>query len=322
MARDVTVIGPLNIDLLIVGEGPADWKSLPSWDGPADMEMTPAGSVGYSVSDLAKLGLNVAVSSCVPDDPLGAFIMNALQRDGVDTNGVQKISDALVGIGVYMLLFGSRKRPLVYRMPTHEPWPQLFNQDDINWLLDARLLHNGGYLHFKSAWHGETVDLFKQARQRGLITTMDSQFPLFSMDPPWMTALVDILPYVEILFCDEQEARGMTELNDLGDAARKLLNAGPKLVVIKQGKEGSTLYKEDWRHFQPAIKLGEVVDSIGAGDAYDAAFLFATLEDWPLEKRALFASVAAGFTVTGVGGSNTFPTREQIEEKVAENLQG
>ena len=40
MTRDITVVGPLNIDLLIVGDGPVDWSTLPTWDGPADMEMT------------------------------------------------------------------------------------------------------------------------------------------------------------------------------------------------------------------------------------------------------------------------------------------
>lgn len=67
MTRDVTVIGPLNIDLLIVGEGPKNWQEIPYWDGPADMEMTAAGSIGYNVSNLAKLGLDVMVSSCVSE---------------------------------------------------------------------------------------------------------------------------------------------------------------------------------------------------------------------------------------------------------------
>ena len=44
MPHDVSVVGPLNIDLLIRGEGPSNWEAIPMWDGPADMEMTAAGS--------------------------------------------------------------------------------------------------------------------------------------------------------------------------------------------------------------------------------------------------------------------------------------
>jgi sugar/nucleoside kinase (ribokinase family) len=317
MPRDVSVVGPLNIDLLIYGDGPPDWESIPTWDGPAAMEMTAAGSVGYTVRDLARLGLSVTVSSSVPDDPLGAFIIDSLRRDGVDASDVKLVANTLGGIGVYMLLFGSRKRPLSYRLPTHEFWPLSYTEAQIENLLDTRLLHNGGYLHAKDNWHGATVELFKAAKARGVITTMDPQFPLFAMPVPWMSALEDVLPYVDVLLCDDGEARHITGQDDLINAAERLLDAGPRVVVIKQGANGSTVYQAGWQHHQPAIVLGELVDSIGAGDAYDAAFLLATLEGWPLEKRTLFATIAAGFTVTGAGGSQTMPNRQRIEKELA-----
>jgi 2-dehydro-3-deoxygluconokinase len=59
--------------------------------------------------------------------------------------------------------------------------------------------------------------------------------------------------------------------------------------------------------------VAPLVDSIGAGDAFDAAFLLGLLEGWPLERTARFAAVTAGFTVGGVGGSSAMPTREQVK---------
>jgi ribokinase len=312
MPRDISVIGPLNIDLLIVGEGPQDWSTLPTWDGPADMQMTAAGSVGYHVSDLAKLGLEVSVSSCVPDDPLGAFIYESLRRDGVDVHGVRRVPGTLAGIAAYVLLFGSRKRPMAHRMPTHEPWPQSFSPEAVDDLLDARHLHNGGYLHFKDVWHGITVELFRQAKRRGLTTSMDPQFPLFALPAPWTAVMEDILACVDILFCDETEARMLTAEQELAACARRLLDCGPETVIIKQGAQGASLYQRDFQVHQKAVELGTLVDSIGAGDAFDAGFLYATLQGWPLEERMLFAAVAAGYTVTGVGGSLTFPRLEEV----------
>lgn len=305
--HDISVVGPLNIDLLIKGDGPLDWESIPTWDGPARMDMTAAGSVGYTVQNLARLGLNVRVSSCLPDDPLGIFIDDTLRRAGVDTGSVQRIPATLGGIGVYMLLFGSRKRPLTYRLPTHPLWQTEFTPDEIERLLDARALHQGGYLHSKEAWHGATRDLFKEAQARGLITALDPQFPLFAMPVPWMPAIEDVLPYVDILFCDDGEARSITGAADINDAAQRLLGEGVETVIIKQGANGSTVYRRGWQHQQSAIVLGEVEDTIGAGDAYDAGFLYGTLQGWSFEDRALFASVAAGFTVIGVGGAQTMP---------------
>ena len=313
MTKDVTVIGPLNIDLLIVGEGPPDWASIPSWDGPAEMEMTAAGSVGYNVSDLAKLGLDVAVSSCVPDDPLGLFIINALRKDSVDTASIRLVPETVCGIGVYMLLYGSRKRPLVYRLPTHEPWPQKLDPAELDRLLDARLLHNGGYLHFKSVWNGNTDEVFVEGKERNLITSLDPQFPLFVMDPPWIEPLMGILPYVDFFFCDETEARNLAGEDDLVVCASVIMDYGPSTVVIKQGQDGATVYQAGLEYHQPAIQLGELVDSIGAGDAFDAGFIFGVLAGWPIDKCALFAAIAAAYTVTGVGGSESFPELNEIE---------
>ena len=312
MSHDVSVVGPLNIDLLIRGEGPPNWEAVPTWDGPADMDMAAAGSVGYTVQNLARLGLGVSVYSALPDDPLGLFIQSTLKRAGVNTDLLQTFPDTLVGIGVYMLLFGSRKRPLAYRMPTHPLWPLHYDDQQVEALLKARLLHSGGYLHFKEAWHGELRDLYHKAKERGLTTTIDPQFPLFAMQPPWMDALSDVLPSIDVLFCDEHEARSLTAESDLSDAAKKLLGAGCQMVVIKQGVEGSTAYMQEMTHHQDAVIVGELVDTIGAGDTYDAAFIYGLLQGWPLEQQMRFASVAAGFSVTGVGGSQSMPNLQTI----------
>jgi len=59
------------------------------------------------------------------------------------------------------------------------------------------------------------------------------------------------------------------------------------------------------------------VDSIGAGDAFDAAFLLGLLEGWTLDGAARFAAVTAGFSVGGVGGTAAMPTRAQVETYIA-----
>jgi 2-dehydro-3-deoxygluconokinase len=151
---------------------------------------------------------------------------------------------------------------------------------------------------------------------------MDPQFPLYNMPLPWMAALDDVLPFINILFCDENEARSLTAEENLDAAAGRLLTAGTEMVVIKQGEAGSTVYAPGKRYHQPAIVLGELVDTIGAGDTYDAGFIYGTLQGWPPERRALFASIAAGFTVTGVGGSQTMPGVSRILEEMQAREEG
>ncbi len=319
MTFDVSVVGPLNIDLIMSGEGPPDWNSIPTWDGPAAMEMTAAGSIGYTVQNLASLGASVTVSSCLSDDPLGKFVVDTLVATGVDTSLVRMIPDTQIAIGVYMLLFGSRKRPLAYRMPTHDQWQLAFTAEERARLLDARALHCGGYLHYREAWHGALVDLYREARARGLMTTLDPQFPLSPMPTPWMPALDDLLPHVQLFLCDEHEARGITGAEHLEDCGARLLVAGAETVIIKRGDQGALIFTGDGAvRAQPAVMLGTFVDSIGAGDAFDAGCIYGLLQGWDMAKCARFAAITAGFSVTGVGGSKTMPGLARILAEMGE----
>jgi sugar/nucleoside kinase (ribokinase family) len=315
--RDVAVVGPLNVDLLIIGDAPSSFEELTRWEGPADIQMTAAGSVGYLVQDLARLGLDVELVSCLPDDQLGAFQLDTLRRAGVHIDRVRLVPDTTGTVVAYVLLFGSRKRPLAYRVGTHDPWPLTFDPADRDYLLDARLLHCGGYLHFDSVYHGATTDLFREARSRGVITSIDTQFPVKPLARPWLTAMDDILPYVDVLFVDEREARCLADREDLTEAAAVLRDAGPATVIVKQGNEGARVLTTEGAIYQPVVQVAPLVDSIGAGDAFDAAFLVGLLEGWPLERTARFAAVTAGFSVGGVGGSAAMPTRAQIEAYIA-----
>ncbi|MEW5816601.1 MAG: carbohydrate kinase family protein [Spirochaetota bacterium] len=320
MKYDISVIGPLNIDILLTGDTPPDWESLATLESQAEIEITAAGSAGYIVEDMAKLGAKVSVCGCVGGDFFGSFIIEHLKAGGVHTDRIKIVKDRSSGVGIYVLVFGSRKRPLFYRVPAHDPWPRSFLDEEKEALLDTDILHNGGYLHFRQMYHGETVGLYREAQKRGIITSLDPQFPLFKADPPWISFLEDILPYVRLFFCDEHEACNITAKNEIESAAEDLLTRGLEMVVIKQGSEGSDIFRKGWRYHQQAIELGQVVDTIGAGDAYDAAFLIGILEKWPLEKCALFASTAAGLTVTGVGGSQAMPDRKKVGELMLKDI--
>jgi sugar/nucleoside kinase (ribokinase family) len=311
--RDVSVVGPLNLDLLIIGEAPLNPDELARWEGPADIQMAAAGSVGYLAQDLARLGLDVGLVSCLPDDQIGAFQLDALRSAGVHVDRVRLAPDTVGTVVAYVLLFGSRKRPLFYRLGTHEPWPLSFEPADLDYLLDARILHCGGYLHFDSVYHGATTDLFREARARGLTTSIDTQFPATPLTRPWLPAMDDILPYVDVLFVDEREARDLTDREDVAEAAAILRNAGPATVVVKQGSDGARVFAGGVVLYQPAVQVAPLVDSIGAGDAFDAGFLLGLLEGWPLERCARFAAVTAGFSVGGIGGSAAMPKRAQVE---------
>jgi len=315
MALDVALIGPLNVDLLITGSAPIDIGELTHWAGPSNVMLCAAGSVGYITQDLARLGLNVGVVSTLADDPFGDAVQRIIGEAGVDVSHVSREPDTLSGIGVYMLLFGNKKRPLTYRLPTHQPWPIKFSREDIDYLLSARHLHCAGYLHFPDMWNDEMATLFGAARARGLTTSLDPQFVLFPIDTPWLEPLVDLLKVTDLLMLDEDEARQIAQIDDLRIAARMLHEAGPATVVIKRGAQGSLIYADSFIFDQPAMTVpeNEIVESIGAGDAFDAGLIVGQLAGWPIERSLRFATAAAASTLHGSGGTQSLASRSELE---------
>ncbi|HWQ45237.1 MAG TPA: carbohydrate kinase family protein [Longilinea sp.] len=315
MNRDVIVIGPLNIDLLLNGSAPTNLEELQSWSGPSTVTLCAAGSAGYIAQDLAKFGLSTAVVSTIADDPFGDSLLRILAEGGLDISGVNRQADTETAIGIYMLLFGSKKRPLTYRMPTHDPWPRHFSEDHIRLMQSARHIHCAGYLHFPDMYSGEMAEIFHQAKTRGQTTSLDPQFPLLPITGSWMEPIREILVNTDILMVDETEARQITGEEDLSLAGKRLLSAGAGVVAVKQGAGGSLFFTPGSNFFQPPVKVpdNEIVESIGAGDAYDTGLIYGFLKgwDWPLCLR--FATAAAASTLRGSGGTLSLASADVIE---------
>lgn len=315
MTADVGLIGPLNVDLLITGEAPTDLSELTRWAGPSQVILCAAGSAGYIAQDLAKFGLRTSLVSTLAEDPFGDAIQRILNESGLNTEQVDRQPNTLSGIGIYMLLFGSKKRPLTYRLPTHLPWPKPISKQQQEFLLEAhRHIHCAGYLHFPDMWNKEMAELFREAKARGLSTSLDPQFVLFPVATPWLAPLREILKFTDLLMVDEDEARQITLRTDLRRAIADLQALGPRVIVIKRGAQGSMLCSGSALFEVPAVSVPEeeIVDSIGAGDAFDTGMIYGFLKDWRIDRCQQFATVAAASTLRGPGGTASLASVEEL----------
>ena len=315
MKYDVGLVGPLNVDLLITGQAPEDMLELTRWAGPSNVILCAAGSAGYIAQDLVRFGLQTSLVSTLADDPFGDAIWRILNEAGLNTEHVERQADSLSGIGIYMLLFGSKKRPLTYRLPTHRPWPDPISNKSREFLLGShRHIHCAGYLHFPDMWNDQMADLFRDARAAGLTTSLDPQFVLFPIRTPWMEPLRGILKYTDLLLLDEDEARKITLESDLRKALEIFHALGPGVIAIKQGEKGSILYSREKFYELPAVPVPEeqIVDSIGAGDAFDTGMLYGFLRGWPPDQCQKFATRVAASTLLGAGGTSTLADIDEL----------
>lgn len=303
----------MNLDLIVAGQAPLQLPELQEWVAVSQVELASAGSAGYCAVDLSRLGLKVSIFSTVADDPLGEMILKQLELEKVNTEAVNVEPGAVSGIGIYLLLFGSRKRPLTGRLATHPPWPAELDETALAHLKQARLLHLGGYLHYRERWGEPTEELFRVAKEHGLATSLDPQFPMAPLEGKWLPAFGNLLKNVDLIFTDEEEARAITGAPDAEAAARELLKQGPRLAVVKRGAEGAILMTREKTVREPVRPVTEIVDSIGAGDAFDAGIIYGTLQNWQLEKSARFAAAVAACTLKGMGGIQTAPTFSEAE---------
>ena len=118
---------------------------------------------------------------------------------------------------------------------------------------------------------------------------------------------------------NDEEARQLSEEHSLLQASKKILDMGPKYLIIKKGEHGAFLFSKDQVFFSPALPLESVLDPTGAGDSFAGGFVgyLAKTKDVSFEnmKRAvLYATVMASFTVEKFGTENLkMITKEEID---------
>jgi sugar/nucleoside kinase (ribokinase family) len=157
------------------------------------------------------------------------------------------------------------------------------------------------------------VNLFRQAKQAGLTTSLDT-----NDDPEnqWAPDLLEVLKYVDIFLPNDREAKKIAGTDDSTQAINFLAGLA-KIVAVKQGS-GPAICRsgnEQWSAIPPAV---QVVDDIGAGDTFDSGFIHAYLRGAKLEDCLVFANIAAAFSVTKPGGTEAFRDRKALSRFLRE----
>ncbi len=126
----------------------------------------------------------------------------------------------------------------------------------------------------------------------------------------WITsmkdALIETIKVVDCIIINDAEARQLTGESSIHIAARKVIELGPKVVVIKRGEYGATLFTKDGYFAAPAYPLESVFDPTGAGDTFAGGFMGylaaqKEITDETLRRAMIYGSVMASFNVEKFG---------------------
>ena len=127
-----------------------------------------------------------------------------------------------------------------------------------------------------------------------------------------------LLAAVDIASFNQDGFIAATGAQPTPDALRRLLDYGPHTIVVTRGAQGALAATGDRVAERPGYRV-EVVDTTGAGDTFNAAFLCATFDGLALDQRLRFANAAAALSVTSIGPRGRLPTRQEIEQFLSQH---
>jgi len=318
-------MGRSSIDLYSndVGSPFVDIKSFAAYVGGSPTNI----SVGAK-----RLGLNTALLTAIGDDPVGDFILNFLNNEGVETRYIPRKQEHRTS-AVVLGIEPPDKFPLVYYRD---------NCADINLdiddvlnapITDCKVFQFAGTNLSLEPSRSATMFAAEQAKQAGATIVFDVDFRpnqwhdvrAFGVVARSVLRLVDVVIGTEdeinaaMLSDASQMSLTHSQISDTkvaGDTKSGIefmLTLGPDAVIEKIGSEGARIHLKDGEVIDAPGFPVEVTNILGAGDAFGGGFLYGLVNDWGWYKSARLGNACGAIVVTEHGCANFMPTMEQVE---------
>jgi sugar/nucleoside kinase (ribokinase family) len=309
---DLYVIGDVNPDILVIGDDVVpEFGQVEKYVG--TIRLTVGGSSAITACGAARLGLKVAHGGVVGDDMLGRAILEALRDRGVDTSTVSV--EAAIPTGATVHLGSGDQRAMLTATGTIDR----LRAEDVprEMLPNIRHIHAGSTAIQPRLRPGLPA-LFREARAAGVTSSFDTNW-----DPDRRWEDIDpMLAEADIFLPNEREAALISGVMDPLQAAQALVeraedagrsaDAPPLMVVIKLGADGALAVRGDEALRLPADRV-EVVDATGAGDGFNAGFLYGFIEGRPLPEVLALAVACGTLSTRAIGGVDGQATLAEVE---------
>lgn len=271
----------------------------------------------------ARLGRRTALISRTGKDPFGAYCRKALAEFGVDTRWVTEVAEYPTPV-TFCEIFPPDDFPLYfYRLPK-APDLEIHDRE-----LDRAALRSAGVFWMTGtglcAEPSRTATLKaleerRAARPGQTATVFDLDWrPMFWDGGPDKARVhyEHALPHATVAVGNVEECAVVTGVRDPRACARALLARGVRLAVVKRGPDGVLAMRRDGRTVEVPPHPVQVVNGLGAGDAFGAALCHGLLAGWGLERMIRFANAAGALVAGRLSCSAAMPTEAEVEQLLA-----
>ena len=255
-----------------------------------------------------RLGLKSALLTGVGNDKVGDFVLRFLNREGVDT----RFTPVKKGHRTSAVLLGIQPPdhfPLIYYRDNNADIELTIDDVLAAPINDCRVLLISGTGLSKEPSRSATQFAAEQAHKAGAEVILDLDYrPDQWHDARAFGVTTRItLPWVDIAIGTETEIQAATGATNPAEAVATLLKGVRKAVVFKQGEDGSTVYTTDGGIYSAKPFKIEVLNVLGAGDAYASGFIYGHLQGWDWAKAARMGNATGAIVVTRQGCANDMP---------------
>lgn len=302
------------LDVATLGEAMAALRCSGSIRHGDNMSVSVAGAESNVAIGLARLGHSAAYFGAVGGDAFGALVRRTLRAEGIDVTGLRTDTDAATGIISFEQPVAGITSVDYYR--SGSAGSRISAQDGASVAqCDARIVHLTGITAaLSTSAAAATERAMRESREHGALVCFDVNFrsKLWTREEA-ATRLRPLAAHADIVVASEDELSLIAPDcgADLDEMAARLCAAGAHQVVVKRGGRGASLYLPGFRIDQDAYSV-RAVDTIGAGDAFTAGFLSATLDGLSPEERLDRACALGAFAVAHTGDWEGLPIRTQL----------
>jgi sugar/nucleoside kinase (ribokinase family) len=303
MAKHVISIGDLVLDIIIPVRFPIRGGEHQI---PADRRTEPGGSANFMIA-ARNLGLEITAAGAVGADVYGELILTALRARGVDVSHISvtpgsmstiviTLTDRQSGEHVFLGHYGEGPE-----VPYSEGLDAKIEQADAVFLSGYTLVEK------------RIVPMVLRAVEHA----HELRKPIY-MDVGPLLTIADrdrvkwVLERTFMLFLTEEEVPLVTKGLSYQEAYAELLLQGPTFAVVKRGPQGCVIVTRDCWYEVPAFQVEQVVDTVGAGDNFDAAFMAGMLNGLEARASALLANAMGAANTQKVGAGTNSPTRAEV----------
>ncbi|OGN94648.1 MAG: carbohydrate kinase [Chloroflexi bacterium RBG_13_50_21] len=291
---DILVAGEINPDLILSGDVTPEFGQKEKIIDSA--ALTIGSSSVIFACGATRLGLRVGFVGVCGADLFGHFMLDEMTHHGIDISFVRVDSARPTGLSVILDRSGDRSiltyPGTISSLKANEVTDEMLSQ--------SRHLHVSSYF-LQTALQPGLPDLFERARNLGLTISLDPNW-----DPTGEWANFDqLLPRVDVFFPNENEALALTT-EATSAQALAALGRMAGTVAIKRGSLGAVAYQRTQTAIVEALPV-QVVDTVGAGDSFDAGFLCGWLNGWSLAKSLRMGVVCGSLSTRAAGGTAAQP---------------